>query len=643
MHKIDFDSIPFFRELNRVDRARLIPRFVPMSYRSGNYLVRQGEEGNSFFIILKGVARIEVRRPGEDAVEVARLSDGDCFGEVCLLTRKTRTADVVAHTDMQLLRLSREVFQDLLQKHHSLGTRMAEALALRIQSTNDLFRKEPSPLIEPSPAADHMDDKEESLPSSKGLIAGWSLHKPLRDRRIASLLFAAITCSGAYFLLRGGNLTIDQILLLELLLAATIVWSFDAYSYHAVALVLPLAAVILVGAAPETAFSGFANPSWFLVLGVFALSAAVTRTGLMYRLVLILIRFFPPSYIGQSFALATAGLLLTPVIPSSNGRAVLIGPVVTNLSEIFGFRNGSAGSIGISMAALLGFGHMSFMFMNGTATCLLAFGLLPHEVTARVTWGDWLLAALPLGLTFFLLSYAATIYLYRPLLERTRKESVIKAQLEALGPFAKGEIVTLLTVLASLAAFLTQPVHHVQGAWIALLGFFVLFSSGVLTEKQVRSDIDWNFLISFGAIVGFGSAISHSGLGEELSRNLSPFLATGSENPAVFLVTVSLAVHLLRFALPLPAAQVVSILSVLPLLPQLGIDPFVLCLVVLISGNPWFFPFQSSLYLNLMEATEGRLFNHRQTRAAAVAHVLIVQAAIFVSVPYWQYLGLIRS
>jgi len=46
--------------------------------------------------------------------------------------------------------------------------------------------------------------------------------------------------------------------------------------------------------------------------------------------------------------------------------------------------------------------------------------------------------------------------------------------------------------------------------------------------------------------------------------------------------------------------------------------------------------------LNLFEATEGKLFDHHQTRKAAIVHVLAAQVAIIVSVPYWQWIGLIQ-
>lgn len=378
------------------------------------------------------------------------------------------------------------------------------------------------------------------------------------------------------------------------------------------------------------------------MLGVFAISAAISRTGLMYRLVLVVVGFFPTSYRWQSFALAFSGLLLTPVIPSSNGRAVLAGPLISNLSEILRFRRGSAGSIGMSMAALLGFGHMSFMFMNGTATCLLAFGLLPTEAAARVTWGSWFWAALPLGLVFFTLSYLAVLVQYRPKLQRTSGSGIITAQLKALGPCDSHERITILIVVISLVGFMTQSWHHVNAAWVALASFFLLFSSGVLAEKSVRSDIDWNFLLSFGALVGFGGLISSSGLGTIMAGKIAPLLGPVEVCPYAFLITVSLGMYLLRFVLPLPAAQLVALLSVLPVVGIAGIDPFALCLVVLISGNPWFFPYQNSVYINLLEATEGKVFDHHQTRMAAFAHVVAVQAAIIVSIPWWRFLGLVH-
>jgi len=612
-----------------------------LEFDDNETIVQQGEMGDCLFIIASGSVKVTRRQPDSSTIDVATLHQGECFGEVALLTGEPRSADVVA-TGVQtvVLRLSRERFNALMKQDNVLAIKIAGILAQRIRRTTGQV-VEGSHLPQDDIVAS-MDSEVQELPSSNGLQAGWTLGVKLRSRRVISTIIALTLCSLATVLLKGNGMTGQQVVLFVLLMGATVVWSFDAFSYHAVALALPLAAVLLNVASPSSAFAGFSHPSWFLVLGVFAISAAISRTGLMYRLVLIVMGYFPTSYRWQSFGLAVAGLILTPVIPSSNGRAVLSGPLVSNLSEILRFRRGSAGSIGMSMAALLGFGHMSFMFMNGTATCLLAFGLLPAEAAINITCGSWLWAALPMGLTFFILSYCAVVLQYQPKVQRSSSGEIIKAQLKALGPCDTHEVITITIVLTSLAAFMTQSWHHVNGAWVALASFFLLFSSGVLGEKSVRSDIDWNFLLSFGALVGFGGLISSSGLGRIMASKVAPMLAPVEGCPYAFLVTISLGMFLLRFVLPLPAAQLVALLSVLPVVGAVGVDPFVLCLVVLISGNPWFFPYQNSVYFNLLEATEGKVFDHHQTRMAAYAHVVVVQIAIILSIPWWKFLNLVH-
>lgn len=640
--QINFDAIPLFASLSRLDRARLVPNFSVIAYNQGEAIVEQGDRDDSLFIITSGSVRVIRRQPDGTAVEIGLLGTGECFGEVALLTGEQRTADVVAQqTGTTVLKLSRERFTQLLRQHNDLALRMAQLLAERVSRTTSHLgngcTEQHQLLTELLPT-----ETEDRLPTSSGLTAGWSLGMALRNRRFICIAVALLVFASTGPLLYQAGMPLQRVILLELLLGATITWALDAFNYHAVALALPLAAVLFGAATPKEAFAGFSHPSWFLVLGVFAISAAISRTGLMYRLVLLIIARFPASYGWQTFALAASGLLLTPVIPSSNGRAALAGPLVANLSEILRFRKGSAGSIGMSMAALLGFGHMSFMFMNGTATCLLAFGLLPQPVINRVTWFSWLTAALVQGLIFFALSYWSTLLLYRPRLQRASGPQVIQAQLQALGQIDRNELITLLVVMASLLGFLGQSLHHINSAWVALASFFLLFSWGVLNDKAVRAEIDWNFLLSFGALVGYGGLISSSGLGSMAAKYLGPLMAGFVGSPYLLLPVISLAMFGLRFVLPLPAAQLVLLLSVLPVIHSTGIDPFVVCLTVLISGNPWFTRYQNSIYVGLMEATEGRLFDHHQTRKAAIAHVLASLTAIIGSIPWWQWLGLIR-
>ena len=639
--EISFSDIPILSGLDKINLARLTPNFEQLHVKSGEIVLRHGDTWDALYIIIEGIVRVFLP-PGGKTREIACMGPGDCFGEMALLTGEPGSADIEATTDLTLLRLSKECFDKLIRKHQSLGVNLAGLLASRLSLTYAVVCGRREVDIPEKPWRESPEGKISVVPAIPKSTT--SLLFPigfLGDKRILSLLLTAVICVLTGLFLRTTPLSQSHIILIELLLAATIIWSLNQFSYHAVSIALMVLAMLLGIATPEKALSGFSSSSWFLVLGVFAISAAISKTGLLYRFVLLVMKRFPPNYIGQTLGFALSGLLLTPVIPSPNGRVLLASPLVLTLSEVLGFKKGNPGAVGMAMACLLGFGHMSFMFMNGAATCFLVLGFLPSGVSSSMSWGFWLKAALPLGIFFFIFSYLGIIFLYRPKERKTLNPWVIETQLRTLGPLTVEEKISLATVVVSLMGFLTQPWHHINVAWVAMLSFLILFAGSVLDEKSVRTDIDWNFLISFGALVGFGTVISASGLSEVIASGIKPYLEFFNGSRLIFFWIIVMAVMILRFLLPLPPALLVSILSIMPITSTLHLHPLIVGLVVLASANPWFLPYQNWMYQNLLQDTEGKLFDHGQTLELAFLHIFIVMGAVTISVLYWKYLGLI--
>lgn len=95
-----------------------------LKYQEGELLVRTGEPGDSFFLILSGEA--EVTQRGE---LLTRLGRYDYFGEVAVLLSSERTADVRAYTEMEVLRV---VKQDFLR--FIFGTEIERSLQLVAES-----------------------------------------------------------------------------------------------------------------------------------------------------------------------------------------------------------------------------------------------------------------------------------------------------------------------------------------------------------------------------------------------------------------------------------------------------------------------------------------------------------------------------
>lgn len=84
----------------------------------GEPVIEEGSEGSSMFILLRGAARVSLKREGVP-VQLGALREGDCFGEMSLLTGERRSATVRADGDCEVLEIAQPVMGKIL--HDSPG------------------------------------------------------------------------------------------------------------------------------------------------------------------------------------------------------------------------------------------------------------------------------------------------------------------------------------------------------------------------------------------------------------------------------------------------------------------------------------------------------------------------------------------
>jgi CRP-like cAMP-binding protein len=90
--------------------------------------VREGDEGSSMFVVSRGEARVTL---GGAEGDVARLHEGDFFGEMSLLTGAPRSATVIAATDCELLEIAADAFRRVVLPDPTVVERIASAVAAR--------------------------------------------------------------------------------------------------------------------------------------------------------------------------------------------------------------------------------------------------------------------------------------------------------------------------------------------------------------------------------------------------------------------------------------------------------------------------------------------------------------------------------
>ncbi len=114
-------------ELDEIDRLTDEIR-IP----KGRTVIRQGDLGQEFALIVEGTADIV-----KDGEVVATIGPGSYFGEVALLDTITRTASVVAATDLVLEVLDRRGFNTLLDDLPRLSRSMLRGLAHRLSELEE--------------------------------------------------------------------------------------------------------------------------------------------------------------------------------------------------------------------------------------------------------------------------------------------------------------------------------------------------------------------------------------------------------------------------------------------------------------------------------------------------------------------------
>eukprot|EP00930_Biecheleria_cincta_P011631 TRINITY_DN11460_c0_g1_i1.p1 TRINITY_DN11460_c0_g1~~TRINITY_DN11460_c0_g1_i1.p1 ORF type:complete len:381 (+),score=88.79 TRINITY_DN11460_c0_g1_i1:57-1145(+) len=102
-------SVELLSPLDAEARAQVIDNLRSNFYKQGEEIIRQGEEGHEFFLLVKGEA-IALK----DGEEVSRYRPGSCFGELALLSASPRAATVRACTNCETAVLSEADFSRLL-------------------------------------------------------------------------------------------------------------------------------------------------------------------------------------------------------------------------------------------------------------------------------------------------------------------------------------------------------------------------------------------------------------------------------------------------------------------------------------------------------------------------------------------------
>jgi len=141
MNLNDLRKSPLFQGLSDDELQRLMDMAEPVSLRAGEILIKQGETGESAYVVIKGEFEVQ-KQTGQSLIKIDVRNPGDVVGEMALLSSSPRNATIIAKTDVETLRIPQEAFEKLLSSSTTAAMAVLHWVMSRLTQNESLLHQQ---------------------------------------------------------------------------------------------------------------------------------------------------------------------------------------------------------------------------------------------------------------------------------------------------------------------------------------------------------------------------------------------------------------------------------------------------------------------------------------------------------------------
>ena len=135
----DLRDIALFKSLEDELLDKILDRQRELVHEADQVIVMEQDWGESLFLLCDGLAKVRTYTTDGDEVVMSLLGAGDVFGEMAVFDGDTRSADVVALTNLRLVKLRIPPFAALLNQQAGFALALAQLEANRLRDLNRRF------------------------------------------------------------------------------------------------------------------------------------------------------------------------------------------------------------------------------------------------------------------------------------------------------------------------------------------------------------------------------------------------------------------------------------------------------------------------------------------------------------------------
>ncbi|MCV6637841.1 SLC13 family permease [Candidatus Albibeggiatoa sp. nov. NOAA] len=448
------------------------------------------------------------------------------------------------------------------------------------------------------------------------------------------LVFIAISLGITLLFFPGLLLAPDQDKALGLVIITIALLATSFIPEYLTTLLFFLLAMLFHVAPDYIIFAGFQSTALWLVFGGLVVGVAVMSTGLGKRIANKLAVHLEGSYSQLIIGVTLVGVMFAFIMPSAMGRVVLLIPIMLALANHFGFKAGSNGRIGLVLAALLGSSMPAFFILPANVPNMILSGMAESQLGLHVLFGEYLLlhftilGIAKIGLIIFIILW---LYPDKPVVTNTDND--IKTS-----PISKPEKILAVTLIILLLFWMTDFIHHVSPAWIALGGaIFLLLPYTVVSTEQFNTKINYGSLFFVAGIIGLGSLIKYSGLGSTLGNYFILHLPLSPDTPFFNYMSIAFVSTFLGLFTTLPGIPAIMTPLTAEIAQETGFSIKSVLMLQTLGFSTMFFPYQAPYIVVALSLAK----EHMTVILKPLFIIAMVSLLILFPINYlwWQLLG----
>jgi DASS family divalent anion:Na+ symporter len=319
----------------------------------------------------------------------------------------------------------------------------------------------------------------------------------------------------------------------------------------------------------------------------------------------------------------------------------IMSPLARGIADELQLEKRGPGRTGLLMAMWLGINISGQYFINASFQGYMVLGLLPQDSQDAYTWMTWFVRSLPWTVVMLVLFLVFILVFYKERDAVTIGKDYINSRMEELGPMSRDEKITAAVMGGALILFVLESVIGFTSMSTALLGFSILLICKVIGKEEFQNKMMWPLMFFIGFILGMDQVFGAVGLTAWLGEILGP-IAAHLTNPYLFVAALSILTFVSRLLIHQVPTNILFITLFYPMAANLGMDPWIACVVVY-SSSAVFYPLyvHSNIMIGYAQVGGEENIDASKLVIANFAYMAICVLGFWACIPFWRMWGML--